>query len=186
MDGAVLARTAALSLPGSGVGGGEREAGRTGRRLGVPGLPGASAAAGLWPEPALRRGGLWPTCWSCGPAREDSYNYIHRRVPGTRGVSQSRSAGCGRGGGREARSAARGPGQLSSQGELLGRGGGGARAAWGPSRPSPSALRTSTCAARGVFARPQKVPVGVRRQRRLRSGLRAEPAPPRAQTRPAA
>lgn len=60
-------------------------------------------------------------------------------MPGTRGASQSPRTGCRRGGGREARPAARGLGRLSSLWELPGRRRGGALAVWDSSCPSPPA-----------------------------------------------
>lgn len=99
-----------------------------------------------WPRPLGC--GRRPRCAGegCGRLAEAEGRHARILITTSTGACQGPAAPANhrvRGAGGE------GAGSLSSQWELLGRRGGGARAAWGPSCPSPPALLTSTCGARG-------------------------------------
>ena len=133
-DVAVLAREAAPSLRAGAPEGGER----------CP--PAARPPASLECPRPLGSGGR-PRCAGEGRGRLAEAEGRHARIlittstgacQGPAAPANHRVRGAGGRGGREAPSAAPGPGRLRSQWELPGRRGGGARAARGPSRPPPA------------------------------------------------
>ena len=171
-DVAVLAREASPLPPGWCARGGER----------CP--PAARPPASLECPRPLGSGGR-PRCAGegCGRLAEAQGRHARILITTSTGACQGPAApanhrvrGAGGRGGREAPSAAPGPGRLRSQWELPGRRGGGARAARGPSRPSPPAPPTSACGARASGG-----PCGPRRPPLVSRALR-EAGPSRAGT----
>lgn len=92
---------------------------------------GVPAAAALWTSSRGAWGGLWRPAEAGGPAREDSYNYIHRRVPGPAAPANHQERAGGEAGrplsGREAFLPKGAPGAKGRRG----------RAAWALHAPPP-------------------------------------------------